>query len=238
MNIKSLLTVLGLCLTSLLYAQKEQDYVITMKGDTIVGEISSVKPKKLSIKTATSKMSFKANEVFKVRDSKKQKLYMPSRVGIQGGLERVRGTELDIYHLSKRKANKLPLITEVITDGEIIIYLFEQSSAPMFYGGGGAVGGAGMMVGGGSKSTYFAMKKSTGEIVEIKKSGFVIETNKLKKKTTRDMAKLLEDEPEWLQQFEKEEKLNFDRFVDYVIGYNELRAARGFDVKRYNFQVF
>ena len=163
---------------------------------------------------------------------------MPSRVGIQGGLERVRGTELDIYHLSKRKANKLPLITEVITDGEIIIYLFEQSSAPMFYGGGGAVGGAGMMVGGGSKSTYFAMKKSTGEIVEIKKSGFVIETNKLKKKTTRDMAKLLEDEPEWLQQFEKEEKLNFDRFVDYVIGYNELRAARGFDVKRYNFQVF
>src|SRR5690606_30839367 len=107
-----------------------------------------------------------------------------------------------------------------ITDGEIAIYLFAQSTGPMFHGAGGA-GGAGMVVGGGTKLTYFVIKKSTGEVVEIKKSGFIIETNKLKKKSVRAIAQLIGDESEWLQRFEKEEKLNFDRFVDYIIGYNE-----------------
>jgi hypothetical protein len=48
----------------------------------------------------------------------------------------------------------------------------------------------------------------------------------------------MEDESEWLQKLEKEEKLTFDQFVDYIIGYNELRAARGYDAGRHNFQIF
>lgn len=241
MNIKILLTISGLCLASVLYAQRKQDYVITMKGDTIVGKITSVKPKKLAIKTATSKMSFKVEEIYIASDNRKQKQYAPSRLGAAHALERIPDIEPEVYRISAKTKTKRPLFAEVIIDGEIAIYSFERSYGYAGNFGAGGVGGVGFSAapaGGFTHTFYFAIKKSTGEIIKIKKSGIVIDTGKLKKKTVRDMAKLLEDEPEWLQRFEKEEKLSFDRLVDYIIGYNELRAARGYDAGRYNFQVF
>jgi hypothetical protein len=209
-----------------------------MQGDTIFGRIISIKDTKLKIATTTSKLSFKPEEIFWVKYSKKQKYYTPSRMTAPTGLKKVPGVNPPIFRLSEIKAGRHPIFAEVITDGEIAIYLFEQSNTHFkaaHYGPGGFTGGT---VGGPSRPKYFAVKKSTGEIIEIKKSGLLFETKKLKKNSTINIAKLMEDESEWLQKLEKEEKLTFDQFVDYIIGYNELRAARGYDAGRHNFQIF
>ncbi|MBD1432340.1 hypothetical protein H8B06_05850 [Sphingobacterium sp. DN00404] len=234
MNIKRLLTITGLCLGGILHAQENEDYVVTMERDTIFGKITSVTDKKLKIKTATTKRTFRPNEVFRAMDNKK--VYAPSRV--EYGLERVPGIEPKLYHFSERKATKPPTFAEVITDGEIVLYYFIKTStamAPAGFAGGQHMPG---MFFTSNQKNYFAIKKSTGDAIEIKKSGFYLFGNMSKKKIAINLAKLIEDEAEWMKKFEEEDSLNLDRFIEYIEGYNKLRKAKGHDPERYDFQIF
>lgn len=230
-----MITIAGLCLAGMLHAQENRDYVVTMERDTVFGEITSVKDGKLKMKMVDGKRTFRPGEVYRAFYG--EETYAPSY--IENGLERVPGVKPNLYRISTRKTKRPPTFAEVIADGEIVLYYFKKTrSGPiMAVPYAGAVPTAGMSFPS-SQKNYFALKKSTGEAIEIRKSGFYILGNMSKKKIAINLAKLIEDEPEWMKKFEEEDKLDLARFIEYIEGYNKLRQEKGNDPKRYDFQIF
>ncbi|MGJ1316475.1 hypothetical protein ACR78R_28225, partial [Sphingobacterium multivorum] len=77
-----------------------------------------------------------------------------------------------------------------------------------------------------SKSKYaYALKKSTGEVIEINSNTNGLFSNS-KKKRTIALARLINDEPELFAEFENEKKYDYDLFIKYVMRYNELQLSK------------
>ena len=153
-----------------------------------------------------------------------KKVYAPSYV--EKGLEPVPGTSPQTYRV--RMANDLEAtFAEVLVDGEIMAYFISE----LHFGGSGGMmigsGGAAPMIGVGfTKSKYaYALKKATGEVIEINSNSNGLFSNN-KKKRTLTLGRLINDEPELFAEFEKEQKYNYDVFVKYIVRYNELQRAK------------
>lgn len=223
----SALSVCFLLSATTLWAQddpKKPDYLILMNADTLYGKISSVKDRKLKFENLQKeKLTFTPDQVYRAYWQAKKKVYAPSYV--ENGLEPVPGTSPQTYQV--RKAPELEAtFAEVLVDGEIMAYFVSE----LHFGGSGGMmigsGGAGPMIGVGfSKSKYaYALKKATGEVIEINSNANGLFSNN-KKKRTVTLGRLINDEPGLFAEFEKEQKYNYDVFIKYIMRYNELQRT-------------
>jgi len=205
--------------------EKKADYLVLMNADTLYGKISSVKDRKLKFENLQKeKLTFTPDQVFRAYWQSKKKVYAPSYV--ENGLDPVPGTSPQIYQV--RKAQDLePTFAEVLVDGEIMAYYVSE----LHFGGSGGMmigsGGAAPMIGVGfTKSKYaYALKKATGEVIEINSNSSGLFSGN-KKKRTLTLGRLINDEPELFAEFEKEQKYNYDVFIRYIMRYNELQRAK------------
>ncbi|MCS4228013.1 hypothetical protein [Sphingobacterium sp. BIGb0165] len=220
--------LLFLSSSTVIHAQVTQinaDYLVLMNADTLYGKISSVKDRKLKFENLQKeKLTFTPDQVFRAYWQSKKKVYAPSYV--ENGLDPVPGTSLQTYQV--RKAQDLePTFAEVLVDGEIMAYFVSE----LHFGGSGGMmigsGGAAPMIGVGfTKSKYaYALKKATGEVIEINSNSSGLFSGN-KKKRTLTLARLINDEPELFAEFEKEQKYNYDVFIKYIMRYNELQRAK------------
>lgn len=205
--------------------QKPMDYLVLMNADTVYGKISSVKDHKLKFEDQQhQKLTFAPDQVYRAYWESKKKVYAPSFV--ENGLEPVPGTSPQTYQIAK-SYDVEPTFAEVLVDGEIMAYYVSE----LHFGGGGGMmigtGGTGPMIGiGFSKSKYaYALKKATGEVIEINSNTNGLFSNS-KKKRTLTLGRLINDEPELFAEFEKEQKYNYDVFIRYIMKYNDLQRAK------------
>lgn len=214
--------------TTTLWAQGDQkklDYLVLMNADTLYGKISSVKDRKLKFEDQEKeKLTFAPDQVYRAYWRSKKKVYAPSYV--ENGLEPVPGTSPQTYQVRKTPDLE-PTFAEVLVDGEIMAYFVSE----LHFGGSGGMmiggGGAAPMIGVGfTKSKYaYALKKATGEVIEINSnSNGPFSSNKKKRALT--LGRLINDEPELFAEFEKEQKYNYDVFIKYIMRYNELQQAK------------
>lgn len=210
----------GMITTHQVRAQELKDYVITMKGDTIYGEIGSVKSNKVKMLVDSEKKTYYPPQLYRIYNHKKEKHYATSFIEV--GIEKIRDSDPKMYVIKEKvKLKKKPLFTEILHDGDIIVYNFRKQS-----GGGMIMGANGKMMNGFSTSSnyYYALKRSTGEIAELKISGLLI--GKMSKKNRYlNLAKMIADEPELAAKLENEEKLHYDLFSNYIREYNAIKKA-------------
>ncbi|KKO91214.1 hypothetical protein AAW12_11920 [Sphingobacterium sp. Ag1] len=206
-------------------ATKKLDYVVLMNADTLYGKISSIKDHKLKFENQQKeKLTFTPDQVFRAYWESKRKVYAPSYV--ENGLEPVQGTSPQVFQIGRYYTEE-PTFAEVLVDGEIMVYYVSNLNL----GGGGGMmfgtGGGGTMLSiGVSKSKYaYALKKSTGEVIEINSNTNGLFSNS-KKKRTIALGRLINDEPELFAEFENEKKYDYDLFIKYVMRYNELQLSK------------
>ncbi len=203
---------------------KNLDYLVLMNADTLYGKISSVKDQKLKFENQQKeKLTFEPGDIYRVYWQSKKKVYAPSYV--EDGLEVVPGTSPKMYRI-QRGLNQNPTFAEVLADGEIMAYYVSETKVS---------GGAGIAIGGGAGTMgnimvnkykhAYALKKSTGEVVEINSNhnGWFSD---VKKKRPIIFAKLINDEPELFAAFENEKKYDYDLFIKYIMRYNELQKGK------------
>jgi len=206
-------------------AAKKLDYVVLMNADTLYGKISSIKDHQLKFENQQKeKLTFTPDQVFRAYWESKRKVYAPSYV--ENGLEPVQGTSPQVFQIGRYYTEE-PTFAEVLVDGEIMVYYVSNLNL----GGGGGMmfgtGGGGTMLSiGVSKSKYaYALKKSTGEVIEINSNTNGLFSNS-KKKGTIALGRLINDEPELFAEFENEKKYDYDLFIKYVMRYNELQLSK------------
>ncbi|WP_336830700.1 hypothetical protein [Sphingobacterium multivorum] len=206
-------------------AAKKLDYVVLMNADTLYGKISSIKDHQLKFENQQKeKLTFTPDQVFRAYWESKRKVYAPSYV--ENGLEPVQGTSPQVFQIG-RYYKEEPTFAEVLVDGEIMVYYVSNLNL----GGGGGMmfgtGGGGTMLSiGVSQSKYaYALKKSTGEVIEINSNTNGLFSNS-KKKRTIALGRLINDEPELFAEFENEKKYDYDLFIKYVMRYNELQLSK------------
>ncbi|HAE67536.1 MAG TPA: hypothetical protein DCG77_10080 [Sphingobacterium sp.] len=206
-------------------AAKKLDYLVLMNADTLYGKISSIKDHKLKFENQQKeKLTFAPGQVFRAYWESKRKVYAPSYV--ENGLEPVQGTSPQVFQIGRYYTEE-PTFAEVLVDGEIMVYYVSNLNL----GGGGGMmfgtGGGGTMLSIGiSKSKYaYALKKSTGEVIEISSNTNELFSNS-KKKRTIALGRLINDEPELFAEFENEKKYDYDLFIKYVMRYNELQLSK------------
>jgi len=227
-NFRIVFFLFFLCSSAVVQAQKDEknvDYLVLMNADTLYGKISSVKDSKLKFENLQKeKLTFTPDQVFRAYWQSKKKVYAPSYV--ENGLDPVPGTSPQTYQV--RKAQDLePTFAEVLVDGEIMAYFVSE----LHFGGSGGMmigsGGAAPMIGVGfTKSKYaYALKKATGEVIEINSNSSGLFSGN-KKKRILTLGRLINDEPELFAEFEKEQKYNYDVFIKYIMRYNELQRAK------------
>ncbi|WP_313490936.1 hypothetical protein [Sphingobacterium multivorum] len=204
---------------------KNLDYLVLMNADTLYGKISSVKDQKLKFENQQKeKLTFEPGDIYRVYWQSKKKVYAPSYV--ENGLEPVQGTSPQVFQIGRYYTEE-PTFAEVLVDGEIMVYYVFNLNL----GGGGGMmfgtGGGGTMLSIGiSKSKYaYALKKSTGEVIEISSNTNELFSNS-KKKRTIALGRLINDEPELFAEFENEKKYDYDLFIKYVMRYNELQLSK------------
>ncbi|WP_182983150.1 hypothetical protein [Sphingobacterium sp. UME9] len=202
----------------------KSDYVVLMNADTLYGKISSIKDHKLKFENQQKeKLTFTPDQVFRAYWESKRKVYAPSYV--ENGLEPVQGTSPQVFQIGRYYTEE-PTFAEVLVDGEIMVYYVSNLNL----GGGGGMmfgtGGGGTMLSiGVSKSKYaYALKKSTGEVIEINSNTNGLFSNS-KKKRTIALGRLINDEPELFAEFEKEKKYDYDLFIKYLMRYNEIQSS-------------
>lgn len=218
-----------MCLLTSTKAQKneqKEDWLVLMNADTLYGKITSVKDRRLKFENEhKEKLTFTPDQVFRAYWQSKKKVYAPSYV--ENGLEAVPGTSPQVYQI-RRDYDLEPTFAEVLVDGEIMAYYVSElnfgGEGGMMIGSGGAFPMVGLSINK-SKRAY-ALKKATGEVIEISNN-----TNGLfsgsKKKRTITFGKLINDEPVLFAEFEKEQKYNYDVFIKYLMRYNELQDRKG-----------
>ncbi|MDF2516828.1 MAG: hypothetical protein K0R59_2124 [Sphingobacterium sp.] len=227
-NFKTVCFSFFLLSSTVIHAQVTEtnaDYLVLMNADTLYGKISSVKDRKLKFESLQKeKLTFTPDQVFRAYWKSKKRVYAPSYV--ENGLEPVPGTSPQTYQI--RKAPDLePTFAEVLVDGEIMAYYVSE----LHFGGSGGMmigsGGAAPMIGVGfTKSKYaYALKKATGEVIEINSNSSSLFSGN-KKKRTLTLGRLINDEPELFAEFEKEPKYNYDIFIKYIMRYNELQRSK------------
>ncbi|WP_293955992.1 MULTISPECIES: hypothetical protein [unclassified Sphingobacterium] len=204
---------------------KKLDYVVLITADTLYGKISSIKDHKLKFENQQKeKLTFTPDQVFRAYWESKRKVYAPSYV--ENGLEPVQGTSPQVFQIGRYYTEE-PTFAEVLVDGEIMVYYVSNLNL----GGGGGMmfgtGGGGTMLSiGVSKSKYaYALKKSTGEVIEINSNTNGLFSNS-KKKRAIALGRLINDEPELFAEFENEKKYDYDLFIKYVMRYNELQLSK------------
>ncbi|OOG15780.1 hypothetical protein BWD42_24190 [Sphingobacterium sp. CZ-UAM] len=227
-NFKTVCFSFFLLSSTVIHAQVTEtnsDYLVLMNADTLYGKISSVKDRKLKFESLQKeKLTFTPDQVFRAYWKSKKKVYAPSYV--ENGLEPVPGTSPQTYQIRKTPDLE-PTFAEVLVDGEIMAYYVSE----LHFGGSGGMmigsGGAAPMIGVGfTKSKYaYALKKATGEVIEINSNSSGLFSSS-KKKRTLTLGRLINDEPELFAEFEKEQKYNYDIFIKYIMRYNELQRSK------------
>ncbi|APU95036.1 hypothetical protein BV902_00735 [Sphingobacterium sp. B29] len=202
-----------------LCAQKKSnstDYIVFMNGDSLYGKISSVTDSKLSWRDGDTQMDFFPDQVFRVYQNSKSKIFAPSY--IETGLEKVKNTKPQIFRINKEKSEELRF-AELIQDGEIMVYYFKSSGLAV---GGGT---SGPILGFTTTKYWCALKRSSGEIIELNDVVKDILGNDVKQRA-KALSALIEDEPSILKQFQLERKYSYELFLNYIKKYNEARLSK------------
>ncbi|MGJ1391936.1 hypothetical protein ACR78F_16290 [Sphingobacterium spiritivorum] len=187
------------------------DYIITMQGDTLYGKIRSLKDNKLRFESKNGTKVYKPAEVFRAYNTSASKIYAPSSV----------------ESTMEKTAVVKPVFAELVQEGEIAIYAFEKmyNGSPRHRNYG--IGYRDTVMGPTASISvkYYAVKKSTGEIVEIANSAMDL-FGKQTKKRADNLLKLIEDEAVLSQSLAREKSYNQDVFIRYIADYNKLKISK------------
>lgn len=211
-------------------AQELKDYVITMEGDTIYGEMGSVKSKKVYMLVKGEKKVYFPPQLYRIYNHNTGKHYAASFIEL--GMKKVKGSKPQKFIIKEKvKLKNKPIFTEILQDGEIIVYNFTKTT-----GGAATMGPGGAMIPGFASSSkyHYALKRSTGEIIELKVSGLFVFGGMSKKKRNLNIMEILEDEPELVERLQQEKKLNYDIFFNYIKEYNTIKQ----DKNKYPLEIF
>lgn len=210
-------------------AQELKDYVITMKGDTIYGEMGSVKSKKVYMLVKGERKVYFPPQIYRIYNHNTGKHYATSFLG--SGMEKIKKSNPEMFIISeKTKLKNKPLFKELLIDGEIMViniytshdvasnFIHETEKASFWN----------------DSEDFYAQKRLTGEITELKTRPSLEFEGMSKKKRRLNLVKMMEDEPELVDRFVNEEKLNFDLFCRYIKEYNAIKQ----DKNAYVLEIF
>lgn len=206
-------------LSTTLYAQKKsnhQDCIVLMNGDSLYGKVSSVTDRKLTLDNGNSKMDVFPDQVYRVYQNSKGKIFAPSY--IEKGLEKVKNTKPQFFRINKEKSGEIRF-AELLQDGEILVYYFKSSAAAV---GGGT---SGALLGFTTTKYWCAFKRSSGEIIELNDVVKDILGQDVKQRA-KALSTLIKDEPNLLDQFLLERKYSYELFLDYIMRYNKIYVAK------------
>ncbi len=210
------------------------DYYINIDMDTIYGEFSSISNGKIKFKINGKKTKLDPKQVYRLYDIDKGNVYGPSY--IQNCTVRIEDSNPKMYKISERlRQTEKPLFVQIHEDGEIIVYSFllERNS-------GFSVGPNGMMNSGVSSRSdrYYALKKSTNEILELRKTGTVVFFQVSGTKINRNLSNYLDDSPELIAEIEKEPKLKYEFILEQIKKYNARKELIGEGKSKYGMSIF
>lgn len=220
MKFITLLTVTVLLILNSSFAQSHTDYYITVQHDTIYGDFSSSSDGKIKFRVDGKKVKLDPKSVYRVYDSNRDILYAPSY--IQNCIVKIEGSNPKMYKISERLRKKeKPLFVQLLADGEIAVYSFVLTQT--------LTTGGSMMGGVTTQSSYrcYALKKSTNEIVELRKTGPVLFFQVSTTRINRNLSNFFDHSPELLAAIEKEPKVNYEFIIEIVKKYNEQKELKG-----------
>ncbi|MEN5197213.1 hypothetical protein [Sphingobacterium faecium] len=175
----------------------KNDLIILINGDSIRTKVVSVNDNEAIIDDGENKMDMYPDQVYRIYNNKKTKVYTPSY--IQNSIELVKGSKPEIYRI-KTTDRSDPTFAELIADGEIMIYYISNTNFAFGAGTGSRVG-----IGFTTIKSWFAIKKGSGEIILLKSS----DDNALfkgNKQRAINLKRFLVDEPELHHAFDAEKK--------------------------------
>lgn len=212
-----------------------KDYYVNLKNDTIYGEFASLANGRIKFKVDGKKLTLDPKETYRVYNSEKSKLYAATY--IQKCLVKIEGSDPKMYKISERlRKIEKPLFAEVVTDGEIVVYNFDVKQ---FVGSGGMVG---MGVGGfnsmHTSDQFYALKKSSNEILELRKTGPILYFNVSVSKISKNLDAFFDGNSEILDAIEKEPKIKYEFLLEQIKKYNAWKELIGEGAERYGTQVF
>ncbi|MFZ4260435.1 hypothetical protein ACFRAE_00210 [Sphingobacterium sp. HJSM2_6] len=215
MKYQLLLFSLLILLPTLTFAQNStnQDYYITNERDTVFGKITKVHDNYLKIKVNGKRTKLSPFDVFRVYQSKKRKLFGSSY--IKYGVRKIKDSKPILYRVDERtRVLGYPKFTEILIDGEIIVYRFEINKRFSFGGLNG------MSTSSSVSYRLYAFKKSTDEILELENTAmaFVIDVNKAK--IGKDVIKFFENDVEINAKIEAQNKLTTKFMLEIIKLYN------------------
>ncbi|WP_164112202.1 MULTISPECIES: hypothetical protein [Sphingobacterium] len=231
------LPILILCLLFLSQfhcSGQSADYYINMNMDTVYGEFRSISNGKIKFKVNDKKTTLDPKQVYRVYDADKSDLYGPSY--IQNCIVRIEDSKPKMYKISERlRETEKPLFAQIHEDGEIIVYSFSlhRNSGPSF-------GSNGMMTPGASSRSdrYYALKKSTNEILELRKTGTVVFFQVSGTKINRNLSDYLDNSPELIAEIENEPKLKYEFILERIKRYNAKKELIGEGKSKYGRSIF
>ncbi|MGA6117063.1 hypothetical protein [Sphingobacterium anhuiense] len=207
-------------ITTLCKAQDNKDQIILMNGDSFYTNVISVNDKIAVIADGKDKSEIYPDQVYRIYKAKKNKTYAPSF--IEKNLELVKGSKPEIYKI-KIKDNSAPTFAELEADGDIMVYFVKDSNFAL--GGGIGTGSKMGLIGFTTVKSWFALKKSTGEIILLRQS----DDNALfpgNKKRAENLKRFFTGAPEVIASFENEKTFNYPIFLSYIKKYNALQVVK------------
>lgn len=230
MNYSAFFTALLLLIVNGSSAQTKRDFFVTNQFDTVYGEFSGYSYfGNMRFKVDGKNYRLDPQAVYRVYDAKDNRWFAPSY--IQDCIVRVEGSDPKIYKISERlRGITKPQFAQILTDGAIVVYSFTltQNMAPMT---------GGILTTNNSLRTY-ALKRSTNEIVELRKTAPVLFFQVSSTKIKKDQSVFFADFPELLQEMAQQESISYDYMLECIKRYNEQREIMGEGLATYGTTIF
>lgn len=222
-----------LLIASCASAQTAQDYYITTKLDTVYGDFGSNRDGRITFKVDGKKSKLDPQAIYRVYDAKRDALYAPSF--IQNSIVKIAGSNPKMYRLDEqRAARSKPLFAQVLADGAIVVYSFVKTQTM----GGSMMGPAPSMTSTHQSHRVYALKRSTKEIVEMRKTGTVVFFQVNATKLKNNQSTLFSDFPELVDEISKQQTVSFDYMIDCINRYNKKKEAEGKGLASYGVKIY
>lgn len=229
-----ILSIFSFFLSQLFCFGQSVDYYVNMNLDTVYGEFRSISNGKIKFKVNNKNTKLDPKQVYRVYDANRGYIYGPSY--IQNCIVRIEDSQPKMYKISERlRKIKKPLFVQIHVDGEIIVYSFS-----LIRNSGPSIGAGGMMTPGlpNRSDRYYALKKSTNEILELRKTGTVILFQVSLTKINRNLSDYFDNSPELIAEIENEPKLKYEFILERIKRYNTKKELIGEGKSKYGMNIF
>lgn len=203
------------------FAQEiNRDYYITNQNDTVYGELSSFSSGKIKFKIDKKKTTLNPLATYRVYSSKENKTYAPSY--IKDCIVRIDKSEPKRYEISERlRKIERPNFVELVEDGEIVVYYFQIKNYMGAYGNTPTLNPFHI------SDRFYAFKKATNEIIELKKTGPIFIFNVSFTKIDKNLVDFFDGNSEIIEAINKEPKIKLEFMIEQIKKYNAWKQLIG-----------